>query len=325
MTRLHLTNPGLWLAFVFPTTACLNDMWLGAPSSESKSSTGQTDPSTTDNSTKGFPEPSGETVDPSTTDAEATTTSSDSLPEPETCAQFSPPPIECPSRSIDNFVTFAVDGDSLPIGTDQPCTVAAFETVDDVTSSLTLACDASDYTLTITAGEGLRGFLDVFLTPDRDVRLTAREAAFPIVQIPSFVIRDTSGALLFGRIHEVGEGLFRDEKHFELVQQGFNLAPIRVSMASTGCPGFDVAETCEGDGSILSMRWGLHFSSENNLDVIVYDGQSSTLYDTIEGTNVIVNRAERIACWDIDCLGDDSGPFDVIDFILVPYPPDDAF
>lgn len=339
MKRDRSTYP--WFALVCAlgaVPACLDDKSLGDDdgststthaSTTSGTGSGSTvDPSeSTGTSQANTDNPSGptgtsetNTDDPSgsteTSDADTGTTdqadssdgsASTSDPAPQLCDAMVPPALACEPRGDASFV---VEGDALPPGTDQPCTVVAAEPRDEFTHFAALACEDIEYELTLSSTVS-NLFLYV-LEVDSTISVTAAEAESPAISgLPSFVLRrPDTGAILLAQIDAVG--------HSRDPEVDVDLSPLVVTALESGCEYRDVSEGCD-DGSILAHRVSLSIEGPEGV-ISLFDGHYGDLPDGSHGMAVIVNRAQRITCWDENCTGDDSGPFDVTRMLVLPNP-----
>src|SRR5690606_13540967 len=150
------------------------------------------------------------------------------------------------------------------------------------------------------------------LEVDATVSVTAAEGESPAISgLPSFVLRrPDTGAILLAQIDAVG--------HSRDPDVDVDLSPLVVTALESGCEYRDVSEDCD-DGSILSHRVSLSIEGPEGA-ISLFDGHHADLPDGSHGMAVIVNRAQRITCWDETCTGDDSGPFDVTRMLVLPNP-----
>lgn len=294
--------------------ACLDDKSLGdLGGTNALEPTGTSSP----------PEAASSSGDPQTSASVSTAVGSATDPAEDTesetmggalvCADQSPPSAACEPHGD---ASFSVEGDVLPEGDDHVCTVLASEEVDELTRAIALECDGSRYDLTL-ASSAPNLFLYVLEAgADVSVSVSASAIESPALEgLPSFVIRDLeSGTIRLAYINALGHELF-DGPELDV-----DIAPLSLRAQESGCAYDSVAETCDGSGSILAQRVSLEFEGEAGEVVSLFDGDMGLIPDGSHGIAVIVERAERIVCWDDDCLGDDSGPFDATEVLILPSP-----
>lgn len=216
------------------------------------------------------------------------------------CEDWTPPPFDC---EPDDGAYAAVLGDPLPLYEDQPCSrVGPIEIgpVDDAESvTFTLDCGGDVFPLQIvTSPFVLPSFLDM-----DPLFLTTTESFEPaLAGLPTFEIRAEDGTLLLAWVNELDHEI------------DLPLDPLEIQIGNSGCPSSNVAEKCKAGGSIQAQGVPVEFGSSES-PVPVFAGNTTTLMNTDQHF-VIVDRSEQIVCWDDDCIGDDTGPFDRVSFLV---------
>lgn len=313
------------------TTACVTDKELGDLEEDTESGTTEGDPGSSSNETD-TASTSGTTVDPSaTTDptlpTTATVTTADpTLPTTATvttadptmgtdpsgtegdtesdtegasiCADWAAPPFDCEGPGS---ATLEVDWDGGgPNVDDAMCTVTALSDMGGGGEQLTLQCGGDEYNFFITTASPQ---VSLPLTVAMDVRLSLTNFRRNVLNAPTFIIRDLAGDLLVAYVNQIGLD----------IPDG--LDPLSLVVSATGCPGIDIAEKCSGDGSILSQRQSVEFGL-GAAAVELFDGSSGLLDTDAVDYSITLGQANDLPCWDDDCFGDDSGPFQRLEFLV---------
>jgi hypothetical protein len=212
-----------------------------------------------------------------------------------------PPPFDC---EVAGDATADVQGDFLPESTDAACQITAIENVDASTDNITLDC-GDVYEISIATSNP---HLDLPFSSGDDVLLTASESfESALFGLPSLAIRSPGGELLLGWVNEVDH------------DPDVDVDPVVFNVAPSGCPTSSGDARCDADGAIAVHRIMLEFGNKES-PLIVFDGHQAIVPAGAADMSVIVDRATQILCWDDDCAGDDSGPFDEIRMILVALP-----
>jgi hypothetical protein len=128
--------------------------------------------------------------------------------------------------------------------------------------------------------------------------------------IPSLTLRSPMGELWLAWVNAYGSGDALD----------IDIDPVVVTIGGSGCSTTLWTEACDANGAIALQRGILDFGN-GIVPVSLFDGLSGVVPAGSFDMTIIVETAERIVCWDDDCAGDDSGPFDRFTFPGVAIPP----
>lgn len=332
-----LTTPLLCLLGVGLTTACVTDKELGDIDEDTETSTTEgVNPSggssgTDSASTSGTSvDPSGTTADPT---ASTVTTADPTLPtatvttanptagpddpidtdtegdtESDTdggsvCAEWAPPPGDCegPGNTILS-VQWDFGGGAVE---DEMCTVQSLASLGGGAEALVLECGAATYGFEVRSDSP---HVPLPLSNGMDVRFSMSEDDQDgMLAAPSFVIRNVVGDLIVAYVNQTD------------LEIPSNIGPVAAVavVSGSGCPGSSVAEKCEGDGSILSQRVPVQFGTDADIPLQLFDSSFGTLQTATASFSVFVGEASHLPCWDDDCIGDDSGPFERLEFLVI--------
>jgi hypothetical protein len=296
-------------------TGCLVDKQLGDVDTDTDASgtTGTdtaTSPGSASNSTSNGSVSTSDGPNTSTTAGSPGTDGTDATGtagEPSECAQWSPPPFDCEEAGPASVSVYMEGGGfgTLPNLDDEPCTVQSVQSTDPTTDLVTLACNDT-YAFEITTSDP---HLDLPISGGENVLVTAVESfENAITGLSSFVIRTPEGDLLIARINELD------------LTPDISVDPVVFNATPSGCPGFDGAVLCDdADEAILVQRIAVEFGN-GIAPTVVFPGHHAMVQAGDGEAAVIVNWAGQIVCWDETCAGDDAGPFDQLDLIIVAPP-----
>ena len=217
------------------------------------------------------------------------------------CEDWTPPPFDC---EPDDGAYAAVLADPLPLYEDQLCDKVGpigIGPVDDP-DMVTFSLDCGDGPMPIQIVSSPFVYPS-FLDEVGPVYLTTTDSLEPaLVGLPTFEIRSAEGTLLFAWVNELDHEI------------DLPLDPLEIQIGNSGCPSSNVAEKCKAGGSIQAQGVPVEFGSSES-PVPVFAGNTTTLMNTDQHV-VIVDRSQRLVCWDEDCIGDDTGPFDRVSFLV---------
>lgn len=217
------------------------------------------------------------------------------------CEDWTPPPFDC---EPDDGAYAAVLGDPLPLYQDQLCNKVGPIQIGPAgdPESVTFSLDCGDGPMPIEIVSS--PFVYPSLLDNMDpVYLTTTESFEPALSgLPTFEIRSEDGTLLLAWVNELDHEI------------DLPLEPLEIQIGNSGCPSSNVAEKCKAGGSIQAQGVPVEFGSSES-PVPVFAGNTATLMNTDQHV-VIVDRSQQIVCWDDDCIGDDTGPFDRVSFLV---------
>ena len=225
----------------------------------------------------------------------------------EVCADFTPPPIECPEVGAGSAALVDIGRDGLFEG-------VAFEQADrclvgdvlpgpEPSEVIAIDCGAFTSTFSFVSEPGLFSGLEA----GDPVAYAAIDTQHPNPE-PSISIHAPDGTLRFA---------FVDDRDLSNGVQT-ELGDFEVTIAGTGCTGFDAgAVACEVDGeSIVGARVEVGLTAGDQ-SLQLSQGHSGEITVGDVTYDVVVDRAERIVCWDDSCAGDESGPSDRLRMLIV--------
>lgn len=190
---------------------------------------------------------------------------------------------------------------------DQVCASVLVENVDASTDRVVMDCEGFESAIEFTVTSE-NPHLDLPLNTT-DVILNTDEN-FGNVGGITIVIRSADGDILFASVDGTDDSGSPWNSPL--------LSPLEVTMGASGCPGYGVDEKCPAGQQITAQRAALEISVGGAASTL-YSGNQAVLSGDAD-YSVIVAGAQRIVCWDDGCTGDDSGPFDEVQLVLVRLP-----
>ncbi len=265
----------------------------GTPGSMTNASSTTPDSQTTDTPTQGDSETDGDT-DVGDTDTLT----------PGMCGDYAPPPIECEPAG-EGQASFL--GEWTDDQTDTPCTVTAVETDDTDGETITLDCGFGP----ILVGYTSAPYLAAPVAANDQVLFSFQDYEESPNLEASFSLSSPEGELLLAFLTYTNIGS----------EPLLDLGDIEVAFAGTGCFGVEVpAALCERDDqSIVSARVDVDVTLGDE-QLFLSQGGSGTLTSGPMNYGVGVGHADRIVCWDDGCAGDESGPYDFVELLIVAQP-----
>ncbi|MGH1346365.1 MAG: hypothetical protein ACRBN8_32660 [Nannocystales bacterium] len=225
---------------------------------------------------------------------------SDGSTDHGSCADFTPPPAECPDV-----------GDASASIT--PEFVNGFEYAEEASCSVVSLLGES--TVGLTCGDSFPVFsyesspaLSLPFDVGDSVVYTAVDTAHPDPE-PSISLHDADGVLLFAYVDAISLSN----------ELPLGLSPFTVSVSGTGCSGVEVGDgLCAADGEMmLSARVEINLDGGAEVLTLGTGGSGTVMTADGETYDVIVDQADRIVCRDESCLSDEDEPTDRLRMLIV--------
>ncbi|MCR9161475.1 MAG: hypothetical protein ACE37F_29875 [Nannocystaceae bacterium] len=223
----------------------------------------------------------------------------------EVCADYESPQIDNCAAGGKSSASFSFEGPETNGETLELQCVVGTPTIDGDEESLPLQCDGDDYVLRYTSASP---HLVAPVAEDDDVLLALAENEKMPGQQASFSLRTPGGELLLA---------FVDATSVELPLP-IALDEFSWAVELTGCPAFDAgAVSCEDGMSILSGHVSVELGGDESAAEPLQAGGSTSFGHAGRTYDVIVHQANEIVCWDESCAGDEGGPFDRLQLLIV--------
>jgi hypothetical protein len=220
------------------------------------------------------------------------------------CADYEPPGIDNCAAGGKSSASFSLDGPAVEGTIELDCVVGTPSTDGDE-ESLPLDCDGDGYTLFYSSAAP---HLVAPVAEDDNVRLTLNDFEKTPGPQPSFSLRTPGGELIVAFVN-----------HFYLDEDlPVALDEFTISYGETGCGAFSAkAAFCEEGESILSGHISVQLGGDEGAAEPLQAGGTTSFAHGGRTYDLIVHEANEIVCWDESCAGDEGGPFDHLQMLIV--------
>ena len=221
------------------------------------------------------------------------------------CIDYEPPGIDNCTAGGEATADLRFEGAFGEV-VDAACTVAALSS-EDLEESLSLDCDGETYQLIYSSGAP---HLVAPVVENDEVQFSMRfyQGEFANAR-RSIILRSPQGELLMAFVG-----------HYDLMDPlTLPIEEFSMTFGDTGCSAFDAGSPlCDSPGELVAAgHVSVQLQTEEGAVEPLQAGGAAEFSLAGRSYDVIVDEASRIVCWDPSCAGDESGPFDALELLIV--------